>query len=459
MAKTRIYRAETSVLFFALILLCSSHLLARVSEPPSARADSDGRQEAAPQIFNKYSYTDGSRRPDLTYEENRVIKGHKGERTVLLFRLSLYGKAAANMPLLVQVHEWGGNFQREEDVAACESNQYEFVMLYFQYDPSTGNEDDWWFGSHWGGLCRMWAHDAVIGIVKEAIQTKLVGNHLPGVTIDKNRVYMFGHSIGGTGAWQLGLRHPEIFAAVHAHSGFARFTPPVGPFQQQFDEYIVGTAAQKIKIKGADDKSYLAREYSSLYWWLQKIYGVKKDVPFISFTAGTQDATVPMASGGDLMLPILDEQKRGFFFHRHDGEHSDNCFVQLNWMWNFRLNQSFLAFTNRRGYGITPKQTVKVWDWEGCVKGGINDLYKFGWDPSSIVDKATHYEVRILGKGTADVTPRRLQKFVVTPKRAYRYWLDKKSGAGKKITADANGLLTVPAVSGNHKLIIEPAAR
>jgi hypothetical protein len=459
MVKTRTYRVGISVLFFALMLLCSSHLLARISEPPSARADSDGTQKAASQIFNKYSYTNGDRRPDLTYEEDRVIKGHRGERTVLSFRLSLYGRAAAKMPLLVQVHEWGGNFEREEDLAACESRQYEFVMLYFQYKPSTGNEDDWWFGSQWGGLCRMWAHNAVISIVKEAIQSTLVSKHLPGVTIDKNRVYMFGHSIGGTGAWQLGIRHPEIFAAMHAHSGFARFTPPVGPFQQQFEDYIVGSANQKVKIKGEDGKSYMAREYSNLSWWLQKVYGAKSDLPFVNITAGILDDTVPAASGGDLMLPVLDEQKRGFFYHRHDAGHSDNCFVQLNWMWNFRLNQSYLAFTNRRGYGINPNQTVKAWNWTGCVKGGINDLYKFGWDPSSIVDQPAHYEVRIVGKGTADVTPRRLQKFAMSPNRAYLYWLDAKSGSGKKITADSNGLLTVPAVSGSHLLIIEPSAR
>jgi len=458
MAKTRGHRFGSFVLVTALTFLCSSHLLARVAEASPLKSVTKGTQKASPTIFNTYGYTDGTRRPDKTYEESRVIKGHNGERTVLAFRLSLYGSAAAKMPLLVHVHEWGGDFKREEDLAGCEPDEYEFVMLYFQYKPSTGNEDDWWFGSHWGGLCRMWAHDAVIKIVKEAIETNLVGKRLPGVTIDKNRVYMFGHSIGGTGAWQLGLRHPEIFAAIHAHSGFARFTPPVGPFQQQFEDYIVGSAGQKIKIKGTDGKSYLAREYSSLYWWLQKFFGAKKDVPFVSFTAGTKDATVPMASGGDLMRPILDEQKRGFFYHRHNGEHSDNCFVQLNWMWNFRLNQSFLAFTNRSGYGISPKQTVDVYDWSDYVKGGVNNLYQFGWDPSSIVDKATHYEVRIVGKGKADVTLRRLQKFVVTANKAYRYWLDTKSGAGKAITADAKGLLTVPAVSGSHKLIIEPAA-
>ncbi len=52
------------------------------------------------------------------------------------------------------------------------------------------------------------------------------------------------------------------------------------------------------------------------------------------------------------MAAVLDEQKRGYFFHRHDGGHSSACFVELNWMWSFRRNRSFLAFTNRVGYGI-----------------------------------------------------------------------------------------------------------
>ena len=409
---------------------------------------------SAAEIFNRYVYANPIRSPAETYEEDRTITGHQGASTTLAFRLSLYGSAGQKMPLLVQVHEWGGDFARMEDITSYIPAQYEFVMLYFQFKPSMENETNWWFGTHWGGVCRMWAHEAVMEIVREVIRGSLINSQL-GAGIDLNRVYLFGHSIGGTGVWQLGTRNPDVFAAMHAHSGFARFTPPVGPFENQFVNDIVGGPSEGITILDAIGTSYSARDYSNLDWWLSNYRDSAFETPFINITAGTGDEIVLAASGGDLMRPVLDSQKRGFYYHRHSGGHSDVNFVQMNWMWNFRLNQSFLAFTNRSGYGIEPDQTVDPWVSGGYASGGINNLYEFGWDPDSIIDQSSQYRVQLTGSGTADVTLRRLQAFKVTAGAAYNYWLDSKSGTGTTVTADANGLLTIPAVSGPRLLIIE----
>lgn len=395
-------------------------------------------------IFNTYEHSDNNYRPILTYEADRTISGHQWLPETLSFRLNLYGAAGANLPLLVQVHEWGGNFARMEEIASYVPREYHFVMLSFQYKPSTGNEDDWWFGTHWGGECRMWAHQAVMSIVREALSTSLIPDHLPGVTIDPNRVYLCGHSIGGTGAWQLGVRNPDVFAAVHAHAGFARFTPPVGALQEWFEYNIVGTAAQGIIIRDGAGASYPARDYSNLAWWLTTYRNPAWETTFINITGGALDIATPIASGGDLMQPVFDAQKRGFFFNRHGGGHSEDCFVQMNWMANFRRNQSFLAFTNRVGYGVNPGEV-----------GYINDLYAMSWDPATIVDQTHRYEVRLVGTGTADVTPRRLQRFQVRPGGAYRYWINSKSGPGTRVTADAQGLLTIPGVSGGQLLMVE----
>lgn len=395
-------------------------------------------------IFNNYPHSDNDYRPSLTYEADRTITGDEGLAETLSFRLNLYGAAGANLPLLVQVHEWGGDFARMEEITSYVPREYQFVMLSFQYQPSTGNEDDWWFGTHWGGECRMWAHQAVMSIVREAMNTSLIPDHLPGVTIDPHRVYLFGTSIGGTGAWQLGVRNPDVFAAVHAHAGFARFTPPVGPFRRQFENDIVGAAAQGIIIRDDTGASYPARDYSNLAWWLTTYRNPAWETTFINITGGALDLTTPVASGGDLMQPVFDAQKRGFFYFRHGGEHSDECFVQMNWMANFRRNQSFLAFTNRTGYGVNPGEV-----------GYINDLYAMSWDPATIVDQPHYYQVRLVGAGTADVTLRRLQRFRVRPRGTYRYWINSKTGPGTPVTVDAHGLLTIPAVSGGQLLMVE----
>ncbi len=419
--------------------------------PEGIGIDIGADETRATTIFNSYPHSDGDRRPAKTYEEDRTISGHQGEATVLSFRLSLYGTASRRMPLLVQVHEWGGDFDREEAIASYVPAQYNFVMLYFQYKPASGNQDDWWFGTRWDGECHLWAHQAIMAIVREAIETSLVTDHLPGVTIDGNRVYLFGHSIGGTGAWQLGVRHPEVFAAIHAHSGFARFTPPVGLLQQQFERDIVGTEEDHVIIFDDDGTSYPARSFSNLSWWLNQVHGARRPIPFVNMTAGTADEIVPAASGGDLMNTVFDLQKRGFFYHRHWSGHSEDCFVQLNWMWNFRLDQSFLAFTHRRGYGIRPDETVSP-----DTEGGVNDLHQMGWDPASIVDQPDHYEVRLTGSGTADVTLRRLQHFRVIPDGCYRYRVNAGGTDATTVIADHHGLLTVADVNGGDSLIIEP---
>jgi len=144
---------------------------------------------SAVEIFNRYVYSNPTRSPAKTYEEDRTITGHQGASTTLAFRLSLYGTAGQKkMPLLVQVHEWGGDFARMEDLASYIPTQYEFVMLYFQFKPSTENETNWWFGTHWEGVCRMWTHEAVMAVIREVISGSLVNNQF-GSGIDLNRVY------------------------------------------------------------------------------------------------------------------------------------------------------------------------------------------------------------------------------------------------------------------------------
>ena len=44
-------------------------------------------------------------------------------------------------------------------------------------------------------------------------------------TIDSNRIYLMGHSMGGGGTWYLGMKHPELWAAI-APAAPAIFSSP-----------------------------------------------------------------------------------------------------------------------------------------------------------------------------------------------------------------------------------------
>lgn len=107
----------------------------------------------------------------------------------------------------------------------------------------------------------------------------------------------------------------------------------------------------------------------------------------------------------------------------------------------FARNKSYPAFANssidqKLGNG-DPK--------DGDLEGGINLGFKW----SDVVDEDATWSVRLsnelaTGDMTADVTPRRCQKFKVRP-NAEVSWKT-SDGASGKVVADAAGLVTVPLV-------------
>jgi len=65
---------------------------------------------------------------------------------------------------------------------------------------------------------KIWSDDLVLALLDE-IETKY--------QVDANRVYLTGLSMGGYGAWSLGLSHPERFAAIAPICGGGSFITPL----------------------------------------------------------------------------------------------------------------------------------------------------------------------------------------------------------------------------------------
>lgn len=47
------------------------------------------------------------------------------------------------------------------------------------------------------------------------------------VFVDRNRIYLAGHSMGGNGTWLIGLSTPDLFAAICPMSGYMKDCPPL----------------------------------------------------------------------------------------------------------------------------------------------------------------------------------------------------------------------------------------
>ena len=113
-------------------------------------------------------------------------------------------------------------------------------------------------------------------------------------------------------------------------------------------------------------------------------------------------------------------------------------------MYTYRLDQSYLVFTNssdNRNYG---DGDAKDGDLVGWINRGL------AW--KDMVDAADTYEITVTADCpgivfpiAVDVTPRRVQRFCLAP--GQRLGVRIGAAAPVEITVDAQGLFTVPKVA------------
>ena len=64
--------------------------------------------------------------------------------------------------------------------------------------------------------------------------------------IDEERIYLYGHSMGGRGSWYIGLRKPDLFAAIAPYAGGNNFALPVIENGLNLPTFVVHGAADKV---------------------------------------------------------------------------------------------------------------------------------------------------------------------------------------------------------------------
>jgi predicted esterase len=388
------------------------------------------------------------------------------------FKSNLPGAPAMkdSLPLILGLHPWSEGFTIDR-LLAIESSLMEYEggwedLVFLTVALENGNDlGTWWDGTKVDGTPTTWAMDAIVGMLKGRIRdacgrlAAAGAAALSGKHIDTNRVYLIGTSMGGSGTYHIGIRHPEIFSALHAHAGFADYNGgPCGNenFCTVFAADFIGTAEENLQMKGLDGESYPARSYSDMSWfagahngasWTASLgRGRRYEPPYVHMTHGKADGSVDIGSANRLAA-VLQRKKFGYSFLRHTGGHGNENFARLNWLLGFRKNLSYPALTNN-STDVTAGSEQ------------INFLDRIGWLQASIVDQADRWQVQLTGAGTVDVTPRRLQRFVVSPNGAYRWWLNDTSGVGISAKADSTGSLTLPAVvvNGPTTLFVRPGA-
>lgn len=373
------------------------------------------------------------------------------------FKGNLTGSlSGAKLPLILGLHPWNDGvtvpnlLNIESDLLGYEGSWEDVIVMTVALE-NGNNLGTWWDGTKVNGVPTNWAMDGIITVLKarllDATSLLTTGGAI-GISskaVDTDRVYLAGTSMGGSGTYHIGIRHPEIFAAVHANAGFADYEGgPCGNenFCTVFYSDFIGTTAENLQMKGLDNVNYPAHSYSDMSWfvgthngasWSAVNGGKKYEPPYIMMTHGKGDVTVDISSANRLYT-ALKAKKFGVSYNRHTGGHSGENYMHIDWMLGFRKNQSYVALSSNSTDVTTGTEHY-------------NYLDKIGWLQSSIVDQTGTYAIKLYGTGTTSVTPRRLQAFVVTANKAFHYWVGTVTGNGTAVTADATGLLTIPSVT------------
>ncbi|MBI4622246.1 MAG: prolyl oligopeptidase family serine peptidase [Verrucomicrobia bacterium] len=260
---------------------------------------------------------------------------------------------------------------------------------------------------------------------------------------DPKRWYCSGSSMGGCGTISFGLRHPELFAACHAHVPIVSYT------------YLGKGSAHRLEPScwiGAITSDVKTNEGVPL---LERLNGTKfitetrVDLPFLFILNGRKDDSIPWENNPPFYRALSDGAN-GFAVYWDDGEHStagkgapDDVKAWTQRFRRFRLDQSFPAFahtsSNRDAGNGQPA--------DGDLIGWINR----GMDWKDIEDEPDHYAIAVLADYPGieypvktDVTLRRVQQFKTGPGAK----LSVVVGDARPVAVDAGptGRISIPSV-------------
>ncbi len=277
--------------------------------------------------------------------------------------------------------------------------------------------------------------------------------------VDRDRVYLTGSSMGGTGTVGFGLRHPGLFAALDAT------VPLVNPPRSKAWAYqLLGTIWEDEnwpQLPDGEGRTLGERLDDTAY-----VLGAQGDLPFLRFVNGRRDGAIGWTQIPEF-IRALQQARQPFMCAWHNGEHRG------------AREEEHKAFTSFDVYRIRRDQCVPALadastaddpgsgdPAEGDLVGAINDDFRWSVEKDSETELALRlWRVPKPGKfaevteATVDVTPRRRQVF--RPAAGTQVTLRNLSAADgsvlqeQTITVEPSGLLTARQV----RVGLEPGSR
>ncbi len=264
---------------------------------------------------------------------------------------------------------------------------------------------------------------------------------------DPGRTYIYGGSMGGTGAVQMALHYPEVFAAVHALVPVYSFTWETVPQLKKLKpsayrmQCSIGKFKKSDKILSPDGKDLMVYGNGAI-----QINRPAVDITPIFACNGRRDMSIPWVNNPPFFR-AANEARQALAVHWNNGSHSMSrevpAITTTDNLLRYSLKQAFPAFSNssdNRNYG---NGDITDGDMEGWVNRGMNWV-------GDIVDTPSRFEMTLVAEHKdikypviSDVTFRRRQKFVFAPGTVVKVAVN---GTVRNIEIDKDGLLTVPGV-------------
>ncbi|MGA9347952.1 MAG: alpha/beta hydrolase-fold protein, partial [Anaerolineae bacterium] len=300
--------------------------------------------------------------------------------------------------------------------------------------------------------------------------------------LDPNRIYVYGHSMGGSGALALGMRYPNVFAATYSSEPMTNYQ--TSDLWLSDTEWKWGTVASNLPIENRGPNGWAdhltSYDGTGVWDWQnhqqQLVTRRGDDMAHISLAHGTRDDIIAWSTQGQPAYEPFYQGRRAFSGATEAADHTWLGYSGLgpnvedyNWTgpfygWTAVRDESLPGLTYASGsspvpppgagasYNLNLEWSASWLDWDGAPID-TDDEWRISLHTT---DGSTQ---------TADVTPRRLQTFTIVPANAYawenRRVSDNALVASGTVFGDADGLVTVPAfqvTSGGNRLILRPGA-
>ncbi len=387
------------------------------------------------------------------------------------------------LPVYFFLHGWRGN-----RYSAYEQNPYPYCAYgIIPFDIS----QTWYFGfaKHYDYRqgSTVPAGDVIENFTEQRVLRMLydLERFPPGPTVDAQRVYVFGHSMGGSGALAFAERYPNVFAAAYSGQPITNYLTAGITEQDWAADVALKWGAPDlnlpISLSGPGGwADHLQKNNGAGVWDWQNyglsaqgqkgVLGLGDEMAPLGIDHGIPDEVILWSTQGQPIYPSLDAGLRAWGGAVTDADHEWSNFlgmpptmgIEEAPFWNFQVmrDESVPGLSNLSGNSKMPPTSVGTYNqtilwsaswnaWDGAPQDQP-DL----WSISLCAVTVGSHECGSGERQTVDITPRRVQNFVFVPGMRYD-WKNVEVASGKiiaqgTVSANSRGLVTI------KKFVVSP---